>query len=45
VDQMRSPDFEVEGTTGPITFASNGDNEYKNLTLYVVREGAFQLLR
>lgn len=45
VRTIRSQDFEVEGVTGKIQFAENGDNKNKNLSLYIVRHGKYQLLK
>lgn len=39
------PEFQVDGVTGIIRFAANGDNMNKSLSLYVVRGGRFTLLR
>jgi len=37
--------FKVDGVTGPVEFAENGDNKSKNLVLYVVKDGKFVLLK
>lgn len=45
LNEIRSPGFHIAGITGNINFASNGDNENKNLVLYVVSNGRFKSLR
>lgn len=45
VQVIRSPDFEIDGVTGKVHFAENGDNKNKNLSLYIVRQGKYQLLK
>jgi branched-chain amino acid transport system substrate-binding protein len=45
LETLRSPGFVVDGVTGEIRFAANGDNENKNLTLYVVKNGRFVSLK
>jgi len=42
---IQDPNFIVEGVTGAIKFGENGDNINKNLSLYVVREQKFVLLK
>lgn len=45
IDIIRNPDFKVDGVTGKIRFSNNGDNENTNLSLYIVHERKFELLK
>ena len=45
VKTLHSPQFELEGVTGRIKFAENGDNLYATLVLYKVENGKWVLLK
>lgn len=45
ISTIHGSGFELEGITGKIRFAENGDNANTNLSLYVVRDGRYVLLQ
>ncbi|NHQ59667.1 branched-chain amino acid ABC transporter substrate-binding protein [Chlorobium sp. BLA1] len=45
INVLKRRDFVVNGVTGKIEFADNGDNKNKNLVLYTVRQGKFTLFK
>jgi len=45
IERLHQSDFVVDGVTGKISFAENGDNKYATLVLYQVINGKWVLLQ
>ena len=45
IDELRKPDFYLDGVVGKIEFKENGDNKNANLYFYQVKNGKFELFK
>ena len=45
LEVLRNRNFYAEGVTGKIEFQDNGDNKYKNISIYRVTDGMFKLIK